>query len=98
MILIDTGPIVAAATKHDQHHAVCLAALSALREPPLITPLALMEGYFLSTRAQRLRKRRSGSGWRLSREMGRRTAPASKDLGCQGLPIGDTVGYVRVPA
>jgi len=52
VILIDTGPIVAAASKRDQHHAACLAALSALREPPLITPLVVMEVcYFLSTRA-----------------------------------------------
>ena len=52
MILIDTGPIVAAASKRDQHHASCLAALSTLREPPLITPLIVMEVcYFLSTRA-----------------------------------------------
>ncbi len=52
VILIDTGPIVAAASKRDQHHATCLAALSSLREPPLITPLVVMEVcYFLSTRA-----------------------------------------------
>ena len=52
MILVDTGPIVAAASKRDNHHAACLAALSALREPPLITPLIVMEVcYFLSTRA-----------------------------------------------
>lgn len=52
MILVDTGPIVAAASKRDQHHAACLAALSNLREPPLITPLVVMEVcYFLSTRA-----------------------------------------------
>ena len=48
MILVDTGPIVAAASRRDQQHATCLAALSALREPPLI----VMEVcYFLSTRA-----------------------------------------------
>jgi predicted nucleic acid-binding protein len=52
VILIDTGPIVAAASKRDQHHAACLAALDSLREPPLITPLVAMEVcYFLSTRA-----------------------------------------------
>jgi uncharacterized protein len=52
VILIDTGPIVAAASKRDQHHASCLTALSALREPPLITPLIVMGVcYFLSTRA-----------------------------------------------
>lgn len=52
MILVDTGPIVAAASKRDQRHADCLRALSNLREPPLITPLVLMEVcYFLSTLA-----------------------------------------------
>ena len=52
MILVDTGPIVAAASKRDAYHAPCLDALSSLREPPLITPLVVMEVcYFLSTRA-----------------------------------------------
>lgn len=52
MILVDTGPIVAAASKRDEHHAVCLTALNSLREPALITPLVVMEVcYFLSTRA-----------------------------------------------
>lgn len=52
MILVDTGPLVAAASKRDTHHAVCLAALSNLREPALVTPLVVMEVcYFLSTRA-----------------------------------------------
>ena len=52
MILVDTGPIVAAASKRDEHHATCLAALSSRREPPLIAPLVVMEVcYFLSTRA-----------------------------------------------
>lgn len=52
MILVDTGPVVAAASKRDQHHAECLRALSNLREPPLITPMVVMEVcYFLSTRA-----------------------------------------------
>lgn len=52
MILVDTGPLVAAASKRDRHHAACLAALSNLHEPPFITPLVVMEiCYFLSTRA-----------------------------------------------
>lgn len=52
MILVDTGPVVAAASKRDEHHTTCLTALSRLREPPLITPLVVMEVcYFLSTRA-----------------------------------------------
>jgi predicted nucleic acid-binding protein len=52
VILVETGPIVAAASKRDKHHAACLAALSSLREPPLITPLVVTEVcYFLTTRA-----------------------------------------------
>ena len=52
MILVDTGPLVAAASKRDEHRAACLAALSSLREPALITLLVVMEVcYFLSTRA-----------------------------------------------
>lgn len=52
MILVDTGPIVATASKRDEHHASCPTALSGLREPPLITSLVVMEVcYFLSTRA-----------------------------------------------
>ncbi|MDQ2707527.1 MAG: PIN domain-containing protein [Actinomycetota bacterium] len=59
MILVDTGPIVAAASKRDEHHASCLAALSTLLEPPLITPLVVMEVcYFLSTRASPRRRGR----------------------------------------
>jgi predicted nucleic acid-binding protein len=52
VILVETGPIVAAASNRDENHATCLAALSDLREPALITPLVVMEVcYFLSTRA-----------------------------------------------
>jgi len=52
VILVDTGPIVAAASKRDEHHATCLAALSSVQGPPLITPHVVMEVcYFLSTRA-----------------------------------------------
>lgn len=52
MILVDTGPIVAAASKRDQRHEASLRALDELRDPPLITPLVAMEVcYFLSTRA-----------------------------------------------
>jgi uncharacterized protein len=52
VILVDTGPIVAAASKRDEHHATCLAALGNLLERALITPPVAMEVcYFLSTRA-----------------------------------------------
>ena len=52
MILVDTGPIVAAATPTDDHHDACLAALSGLREPPLISPFCALEVcYFLALKA-----------------------------------------------
>jgi predicted nucleic acid-binding protein len=52
VILVDTGPVVAAASKRDQQHAACLAALNNLSEPALITPLVVTAVcYFLSTRA-----------------------------------------------
>lgn len=52
MILVDTGPIVAAATPTDDHHHASLAALAELRERPLITAFCALEVcYFLSLRA-----------------------------------------------
>lgn len=52
MIVVDTAPIVAAASVRDVDHAASLAALSALREPALISPFVATEVcYFLSTRA-----------------------------------------------
>ncbi|GAA1872681.1 hypothetical protein GCM10009836_62010 [Pseudonocardia ailaonensis] len=52
MILVDTGPIVAAASVRDQHHSRCAEVLTSLREAPMITPLVVGEVcYFLSTRA-----------------------------------------------
>ncbi|WP_028935642.1 type II toxin-antitoxin system VapC family toxin [Pseudonocardia spinosispora] len=52
MIVVDTGPIVAAAAIRDPDHAACLEALTSLSEAPLITPFVVMEVcYFLSTRA-----------------------------------------------
>ena len=51
-VIIDTGPIVAAASVKDQHHDACVAALRRLHEPPLITSFVVGEVcYFLNTRA-----------------------------------------------
>ena len=53
MILVDTGPVVAAASPSDDHHVACLGALSELRGPGLlITPFCALEVcYFLSLKA-----------------------------------------------
>jgi len=52
VIVVDTGPVVAAASVRDADHAASLAALSALREPALMSPFVATEVcYFLSTRA-----------------------------------------------
>jgi len=52
VILIDTGPIVAAAAPRDSRHAECVDLLSRLPEPPVISPFVATEVcYFLSTRA-----------------------------------------------
>jgi len=53
VILVDTGPIVAAASSRDPAHAVCVAALTRLRlPPPIISPFVVTEVcYFLATRA-----------------------------------------------
>jgi predicted nucleic acid-binding protein len=48
VILIDTGPIVAAATPTDTHHRACLAALAELREPPLITAFCALEACYFT--------------------------------------------------
>ncbi len=54
MILVDTGPIVAAASKRDQHHETCLTALRDLREAALITPLVPYRWTRKSVRAKQL--------------------------------------------
>jgi uncharacterized protein len=53
VIIVDTGPIVAAASRNDKDHVECAAALKRYhRERPLITPLVVTEVcYFLQTRA-----------------------------------------------
>lgn len=51
MIVVDTGPIVAAASKKDPDHDASMAALTSLREPPVISAFVAAEVcYFLDTR------------------------------------------------
>ncbi len=51
MIIVDTGPIVAAASQKDPDHTASLAALTSLREPPIISAFVAAEVcYFLATR------------------------------------------------
>lgn len=45
MILVDTGPLVAAANRRDAHHAVSVAALAAARPPRLVPGLVIAEGW-----------------------------------------------------
>lgn len=52
MIIIDTGPIVAASSAKDPDCERSLGALGSLREPPAISPFVVTEVcYFLATRA-----------------------------------------------
>ena len=50
MILIDAGPLVALATPEDQHHEICVDALSELPLPYLTTWPVLAEAAWLVTR------------------------------------------------
>ena len=47
MILVDTGPIVAIASKRDQNHARCLALLPTLRGPLVTTWACVAEAMHL---------------------------------------------------
>lgn len=52
MILVDSGPVIAAATPNDQHRDKCQQALGDLREPALMSALCVAEVcYFLGKRA-----------------------------------------------
>lgn len=50
MILVDTGPLVAAANRKDAHHAACVAALVAARPPRLVPGLVIAEVSYLLAR------------------------------------------------
>jgi predicted nucleic acid-binding protein len=47
MILVDAGPLVALVDADDQHHARCVAALQALREPLATVWPPLVEAMYL---------------------------------------------------
>ena len=49
MILVDAGPLVAFVDADDQHHAKCVAALKALREPLATLWPPLTEAMYLLT-------------------------------------------------
>jgi predicted nucleic acid-binding protein len=53
VIIVDSGPLIAAASTSDTHHASCAAALQQVRtQHPMITPMVVTEVcYFLQTRA-----------------------------------------------
>lgn len=50
MILVDTGPLVAAASRSDAHNAACVAALQAARPPRLVPGLVIAEVCILLAR------------------------------------------------
>jgi hypothetical protein len=50
MILVDTGPLVAAASRKDTHNEASIAALAAARSPRLVPGLVIAEVCFLLAR------------------------------------------------
>ena len=50
MILVDTGPLVAAANRKDAHHAASIDALAAARPPRLVPGLVIAEVCYLLAR------------------------------------------------
>lgn len=50
MILVDAGPLVAAASRTDRHHDACVAALLTARAPRLVSPLVIAEVCYLLAR------------------------------------------------
>jgi hypothetical protein len=52
MLIVDSGPLVAAARTDDRHHRQCVALLSGAPGPLLVPALVVTEvAYFLATRA-----------------------------------------------
>lgn len=50
MILVDTGPIVAAANRSDRHHDACVRALMEVAPPRLVSGLVIAEVCYLIAR------------------------------------------------
>ncbi|MGC8514015.1 MAG: type II toxin-antitoxin system VapC family toxin [Acidimicrobiales bacterium] len=50
MILVDTGPLVAAANRRDAHHATAIAALASARPPRFVPGLVIAEVSYLLAR------------------------------------------------
>ena len=50
MILVDTGPLVAAANRKDAHHTASVSALAAARPPRLVPGLIIAEVSYLLAR------------------------------------------------
>jgi predicted nucleic acid-binding protein len=50
MILVDTGPLVAAANRTDAHHAASVAALATAKPPRLVPGLVIAEVSYLLAR------------------------------------------------
>ncbi|WP_163548090.1 type II toxin-antitoxin system VapC family toxin [Candidatus Frankia nodulisporulans] len=50
MLLVDTGPIIAAADRSDHHHAACLDLLEQSEGPLITSPLVIAEAAYLLCR------------------------------------------------
>lgn len=50
MILVDAGPLIAAANRNDRHHASCVRTLLDADEPRLVSPLVIAEVCYMLAR------------------------------------------------
>ena len=50
MILVDAGPLIAAANRNDRHHASCVTTLLDADEPRLVSPLVIAEVCYMLAR------------------------------------------------
>lgn len=57
MILVDTGPLVAAANRTDTHHAASVAALATAKPPRFVPGLVIAEVSYLLARDVALRSK-----------------------------------------